>query len=301
MEKIVIKPIVKVQPSARTGASMVVDTHEKIIPQVQKYFNDHFGQIPISTETLDVGDFLFKWNDKDLIVIERKTIPDLMSSIKSDGRYREQKKRLKAATQLDPGLRVYYLIEGQLGSRPTDRYFTEKDRKTAYSASVNTLVRDGIPVMRTESLTDTLRTLGKIWECINKEGDKLVHLDLPAAGDIGPVPQGQLGYMVPIKTRRGENYSEEWCFLAQLQQIPGVSEDVAEAIGEKYPNLPSLMSAYQALSDVKQCLLLFVDMPLPKRKRTSTGKVRTIGPSLSEKIWKYLGSPAPAAVLAPVP
>lgn len=310
--RILIQPIVKAE-AQRAGAALIIDSREDqhtVAPQIEKWFVANFGQAlrlqnRLRTETLPVGDLLFKWNDRDLVLIERKTLNDLLSSMKSDGRYREQKKRLLAARQAQPGLRVYYLIEGQLGSRPVDRWFKEPDRKRAYGASVNTLVRDGIPVIRTESFTDTMRTLGKIWELINKEGDNLLQNTNTSTNpqEQGDYSQGKASgrYMSPviIKTNKGENQDEAWCYLAQLQQIPGVSEDVAEAISGLYPDMPTLFKAYQTLarscSNAEaargKCQRLFAEIALPKRKRTSTGKVRTIGPAVSERIWRFLGSP----------
>jgi len=275
-----------------SGLSFIIDIRESVAPQIEKYFVTNYGQ-KLKTENRlltrpeDIGDLIFQWNNEPFIVIERKTLPDLISSIRSDGRYREQKKRLLAARNQSPRLRIYYLIEGQLGTMPANRYFTENHRKTAYGACVNTLVRDNIPVIRTESLPDTLKTLGKMWELLTKEGSKIA-----TCGSSIPVPTQDASYHIPIKIKKGDNYNEDWCYRAMLQQIPGVSEDVAEAISLKYTTLPILMKAYQEGDGTDRTRkALLVDVSLPKRKLTSTGKMRTVGPVVSERIWKFLGSP----------
>ena len=66
--------------------------------------------ITITTERLDIGDIIIKDdNDKELLIIERKSIKDLMSSIK-DGRYKEQSLRLNSSDIHNHN--IIYLIEG---------------------------------------------------------------------------------------------------------------------------------------------------------------------------------------------
>ena len=52
------------------------------------------GCVDLSKEVLPIGDVLIQTNEgKDVLIIERKTFADLLSSIK-DGRYEEQSYRL---------------------------------------------------------------------------------------------------------------------------------------------------------------------------------------------------------------
>jgi ERCC4-type nuclease len=67
----------------------------------------------IEKEVLNIGDVILKFNDNtEMCVIERKTIQDLLSSIK-DGRYEEQSYRLIHASGHNPH-NILYIIEGQL-------------------------------------------------------------------------------------------------------------------------------------------------------------------------------------------
>lgn len=64
-----------------------IDTREtKLI----KLFNEKYSDININIQQLDIAD-IHIINKYTNIVIERKTITDMLSSIK-DGRYKEQKK-----------------------------------------------------------------------------------------------------------------------------------------------------------------------------------------------------------------
>ena len=62
---------------------IVIDTHES---KLKDYFSSHEH---IKFQLLEVGDIIIK-EEKPVLVIERKTLPDLYSSIK-DGRWKEQK------------------------------------------------------------------------------------------------------------------------------------------------------------------------------------------------------------------
>ena len=73
----------------------------------------------IEITTLDIGDIHICDDSNNILVIfERKTIPDLLSSIK-DGRYSEQSLRLSENNIHNHN--IYYLIEGNI-----NKYHNEK-------------------------------------------------------------------------------------------------------------------------------------------------------------------------------
>ena len=69
--------------------NLVIDSRES---KLKKYFTSSDKNIPISFQSLDIGDIqLISQSDNSIqYIIERKSISDLYSSI-NDGRYREQK------------------------------------------------------------------------------------------------------------------------------------------------------------------------------------------------------------------
>ena len=79
-------------------------------------------------DNLDVGDFHIYKNNKDLpdFIIERKSINDLLSSIK-DGRYNEQSFRLNNFPIHNHN--IYYLIEGSI-----EYIKNEQNKKIVYSS-----------------------------------------------------------------------------------------------------------------------------------------------------------------------
>jgi len=98
-------------------------------------------EVIFQTERLPLGDIIIEHNGTTAI-IERKRTDDFAASI-SDGRWREQKARLKAS-----GAIVIYLIEGSL-------YGQSKPASTLSSAIWNTMLRDKMWVIQTRGIEDT--------------------------------------------------------------------------------------------------------------------------------------------------
>ena len=94
---------------------LLIDVREpkKIIQQLGILNADKKYEIEV--KQLEIGDFVIydEKNDKPLVIIERKSLADLESSIK-DGRYKEQSFRL-AGNEL-PNHNIYYLIEGNIAT-----------------------------------------------------------------------------------------------------------------------------------------------------------------------------------------
>ena len=71
-----------------------------------------FKELQISVEVLPIGDIIFTEDDVDKVIIERKSVSDLLASIK-DGRYEEQSYRLNGI-QGHANHNTIYLIEGDV-------------------------------------------------------------------------------------------------------------------------------------------------------------------------------------------
>ncbi len=87
---------------------LIIDSREKKNKKDNTFFQSFFNENNIlnATRFLGVGDFLWIKGERILnYVVERKAGTDFTSSI-FDGRYREQKRRLR-----ESGLEVYYIIE----------------------------------------------------------------------------------------------------------------------------------------------------------------------------------------------
>ena len=112
-----------------------VDVREQEMFKLIKYYleiSPSYKNITIVSENLPLGDVIIcDENNVERLIIERKSIRDLSSSIK-DGRYEEQSYRLNGSPFSNHN--IIYLIEGDLNSK-----FLFKDRIdkiSLYSAKV---------------------------------------------------------------------------------------------------------------------------------------------------------------------
>ena len=90
-----------------------------------------FKSIKVKTETLPIGDIIINDETEDRIIIERKSITDLLASIK-DGRYEEQSYRLNGIPHHNHN--IVYLIEGDVKKFNYFKKVVPVERLTFYSA-----------------------------------------------------------------------------------------------------------------------------------------------------------------------
>lgn len=237
--------------------TLTVDTREnKLIPLLGN---------EVIVKNLDVGDFLYQINDKPTLVIERKTYPDLASSIQG-GRYREQKLRLN---QSDAQLKAY-LIEGPY-PRSANK-FNRITPSTMDSAILGTTIRDGFLLIRSESLKHTAELLLKL---LKKLPEYVKSLNTDNTTSNGP--NEYLSVISSINITKKENITVENCYVLQLCQIPGVSHNTALAITNRY------YCMYDLMRDIKEDEELATNRISELRMET-----RKIGLVLAKTIVEFL-------------
>ena len=110
-----------------------------------------FKELQIATENLHLGDIIISNNNQDKLIIERKSVNDLLSSIK-DGRYEEQSYRLNGLNHHNHN--IIYLIEGDINK--LNRFKDNKFEKlTLYSAIFSLNYYKGFSVLRTFNIEET--------------------------------------------------------------------------------------------------------------------------------------------------
>ena len=159
---------------------------------------------------LEVGDIEFEWN-QNKIILERKSLSDLKASIR-DGRYREQKGRLRTATAS-----AGYIIEGGFAIGQED--------SSVVGAVLNTLLRDRMMVLFSANTRETALYIREIWKRIQMEPGKYFE---GAAGGGGN--SNDWIHTVKTKVKRIENIDPATSTLMMLSQIPGVSAKLAQSI-----------------------------------------------------------------------
>ena len=127
------------------GASDDDDGKEKV--QVNEAMLHHEGaKLLLKVEMLPLGDIIISDDDdNELIIIERKSISDLLASIK-DGRYEEQSYRLSGSPIHNHN--IIYLIEGLIHAKKVDK-------NVVYSAIFSLNHYKGFSVMRTVSMEES--------------------------------------------------------------------------------------------------------------------------------------------------
>lgn len=222
---------------------------------------------------LDVGDVLVRAPGC-VLVIERKTVADLVSSIE-DGRSREQKARQLAAVAQDESgaTRVVWVVEGQLSGwhaqLPPPRCFPNHQMEAAVAC---TAVRDGIPVLR----------------C--RDGESVAEMILylfskAAAGDLDGVAEAQkraaAGYSGCVQVKKARNASPELTFQMMLSTIPGVSMSKAKAIADAYPTVTALVTAIRDSGGAKAAVKQVSSIEVGKKK---------LGPVVAGRIIEIFSS-----------
>jgi crossover junction endonuclease MUS81 len=204
---------------------IIIDNRELSLIQLFESNND----IIYYKENLDIGDIVFTYNDKILIIIERKTLPDLSSSIK-DGRYKEQKIRLM--NSIDKLVRKIYIIEGYNYTKFT------LPKSTLDSVVINTMIRDGLQVIKTNNIEETYQFIVNIFKNLPKYVCELYELVVNEKSECQSTVENHLSY----KTSKKENISKQVCFENMLKQIPGISSKIANYLGDKYGNLSNFIN-----------------------------------------------------------
>ena len=249
--------------------NLVIDSRES---KLKKYFTSSDKNIPISFQSLDIGDIqLISQSDNSIqYIIERKSISDLYSSI-NDGRYREQKARLLGSVSKN---RVAYIIEGNI--LDTTLKLGGLQRKIVQAAIVNMSLRDNITVYRTSNSIET----GMFVELIYKKvSENPVWLVSQVKESDSEVTESQ-SYNHLVKTVKKENMTPLICQKVQLAQIPGVSHSMADKVLDNYKSIPHLIEQYNLIESVDEKRKLLQNIQVSEKRK--------LGKVLSARIYDFL-------------
>jgi crossover junction endonuclease MUS81 len=232
-----------------------IDTRET---DIKAFFKDaSYAKI----ERLPLGDIIFQWNGKDIWIIERKQISDLAHSIK-DGRFREQKMRLLA--NYNPA-QILYLIEGNLDLPLNAEVQTNLPVKTLYSSIYNMLLRDNLKVYKTSGMNETLRFLKNfVWKMQTQGESFMKQYTIEDYHDSN----------MKMKLSKKKHLDKPTCFMYQLCQIKGVSQNIAKVIVAKHPSWISLYKTLEKYSTEYDKFDYISRMPIPIIKTKQSTKIK---------------------------
>lgn len=233
------------------------------------------GCVNLFREVLPLGDVLIQTNEgKDVLIIERKTFPDLLSSIK-DGRYEEQSYRLLNSSGFPPHS-VVYLLEGMFS-----QLHSGIETKMVYSAMTSLLYFKGFSVHRAATINETAEWILYTADKIDREFSKgkIPYYLTPAyygnnivrdtSQPDASCPQNVLypfstrqsepnetntpvsteltssNYCTVVKKVKKDNVTPENIGEIMLCQIPGISSVTAMAIMKHFKTFPCFMEELQ--------------------------------------------------------
>lgn len=222
-----------------------------------------FKDIQLKSENLPLGDIIISDGTTDCIIIERKTLADLESSIK-DGRYEEQSYRLNGLQHHNHN--IMYLIEGDLHN--FNIFKNRMDKQTLYSAMFSINYFKGFSLMRSNNLDETAFIVcNMVYKLVGglKAGKKAYYTNETPVPSVTDVPNvvtnddketeetitnvNEKDYCSVVKKVKKDNITAENIGEIMLCQIPGVSSSTALAIFSKFQTLPNLIKSIQENSE----------------------------------------------------
>jgi len=243
---------------------IVVDNREhSLIKLLKALNNDYEYNIPIVVEKMDLGDH---FDDEEIILMERKKLSDLASSIR-DGRYKEQSYRLNGNSLHNHN--IMYIIEGNIC-----RYngkFSKVKPETLYVSMFCLQYFKGFSVFRTMDVTETAEYILRITNKLRREKEKYGFYH-------SKFVEKPKSYTNVVKKVKKDNITPDNIGAILLSQIPGVSSKTAEIIINKYQTILNLL---QCLEKNNNCLN---DLTY----KTSKGQDRRISQTAIKNIIQYL-------------
>jgi len=272
-----------------------IDTRESALLQMiltQTTTIPVFKNIKIKSETLPIGDIIINDDTEDKLIIERKSIADLLSSIK-DGRYEEQSYRLNGLAHHNHN--IIYLIEGDINKPNRFKSDNASEKLTAYSAMFSLNYYKGFSVFRSFSMEETANIVCNMAYKIGKDltkkpyyqNIKPIEMPINESGDIEQVTTTDdsadvqitdKDYVGVVKKVKKDNITLDNIGEIMLCQIPGISSVTALAIMEKYKSIPNLIKELEINNDSMK------DLSYTNTK----GQVRKINKTCIANIVKFL-------------
>lgn len=255
-----------------------------------------FKNLTIKSETLPIGDIIIQDDKEEKLIIERKSVSDLLASIK-DGRYEEQSYRLNGLDHHNHN--IIYLIEGDISKVNRFKGDNRVEKLTLYSAMFSLNYYKGFSVFRSFSLEETATLICNMAYKIEKENgikqpyykniceaevSDEVAVDSEPKTDINVVQAestddpSDKDYIGVVKKVKKDNITADNIDEIMLCQIPGISSVSAIAIIQRFKSLANLIKEIDANCD---CLN---DVSYTNSK----GQTRKINKTCATNIVKFL-------------
>ena len=204
--------------------------------------NDNLKDIKLSSKNLELGDIIIKDSENELLIIERKSISDLIASIK-DGRYTEQSFRLNALEHHNHN--IIYLIEGSISKN----HF---EKQMVFSAMFSMNYYKGFSVFRSFNMEESAYIICNAVLKIKKEKTKEpFYKNSVNELQTEMEPKEEPKYCSVIKKQKNANITPDNFGEIVLCQIPSVNSVTAIAIMKEYKTINNLI---EKIKENSECL-----------------------------------------------
>lgn len=240
---------------------LYIDYREK---EIQKELEENNQEY--KSENLEMGDIVIKddSNSETVILIERKTVSDYISSI-MDNRSKEQRIRIKENRKK---IRVFYVIEGFSFISSKDQIYKRINRDRLLSSMIHLQLRDHFEVYHTRNVKETVEWIMRLIKKL----------------EIYPIKSNENNeteYTNALSIQHKKMTNKENCiYKIQLMAIPRLSNEFAEKIKEKYSSIFKLVEEYNKLETEKEKKEMLMEI------KNKNG--RRLGKVLSERIYLSL-------------
>jgi ERCC4-type nuclease len=205
----------------------------------------------IEVKQLEIGDYIIydEKNDITLVIIERKSLADLESSIK-DGRYKEQSFRL-AGNEL-PNHNIYYLIEGNIATYKKKVFIS-----TLYSSLISMSYFKGFSILNSLNENGSAEIINNFVKKLLKENNnECYYKNNTGITEQNDTTSTQENYINVVKTEKKSNITRENIHMIMLMQVPDVSVKSATAIINKFITIKDLVLALESDEDCLNSLVI---------------------------------------------
>jgi ERCC4-type nuclease len=249
---------------------------------------NNLKNIELVIGNLPIGDIILSNNDKELIIIERKSLADLTSSIK-DGRYAEQSFRLNNYNIHNHN--IIYLIEGDWNEYNRSKFNKSINQHTLMSSMISIHYYKGFSVHRTQSISETALFIVYFADKLQRENNKKIpyyanNTTNNIDNELNDIDNKKIDtinkqnnidtYSNVVKKVKKDNITIHNIGEIILSQIPNVSTQSSIAIMNKYKTIKNLI--YHLEKDVTCLENIFI----------GTDKPRKISKPCKSSIYKYL-------------
>ena len=230
---------------------LVIDNREP--KELKTLIQDKIENIEL--KNLEIGDIIFlDEHDNIVLIFERKSISDLISSIK-DGRYTEQSFRLQEYPLHNHN--IFYLIEGSLLN--SKKQYNETIQKTVYSAMFSLSYSKGFSLLHTSGVVESAEFIIYFFQKIIKDKSikpfyknmNIINDTLKEETSESKENEDNNDYVSHIKTSKKSHITKENINEIMLTQIPNVSMITSKCILSEYNNIENLI---KCLRENNNCL-----------------------------------------------